>query len=53
MEKVITSDPTLSEAFSYLQTVMPLNSFFGRSGKGPSMFITDDRAAKSILYGLQ
>ena len=36
------SDTTLSEAFSYLQTVMPLNSFFGRSGKGPSMFITDD-----------
>ena len=36
------SESTLNEAFSYLKTVMPQKSFFGRSGKGPSMFITDD-----------
>ena len=42
---VITSgeaETTLTEAFSYLKTVMPQKSFYGKSGKGPSMFITDD-----------
>ena len=42
---VITSgeaETTLTEAFSYLKTVMPQKSFYGRGGKGPSMFVTDD-----------
>ena len=47
------SEGTITESFSYLRTLFPSNAFFGRGGRGPQMYITDDcvaekKALKSI-----
>ena len=46
---VITSgedEATITEAFTFIKTVLPKNSFYGRGSKGPQMCITDDSAAE-------
>lgn len=42
------SGPVLTEAFSYLKSILPNDAFFGQGVKGPTMIITDDSDAEGI-----
>lgn len=39
-------EATITEAFTFIKTVVPSNSFYGRGSRGPQMCITDDSIAE-------